>query len=431
MVQQLQQVQQKIQQQIKRQQQKEKWIERELEQRIAREERRLQKGNPKSKSRLRRLLRHQTHLQKQSHSYHGKLRRMFQPDQQQKDEEQLLNIKHHIEQELEIEGHQEHVEYYKTAKNMVQFRIKKGVIAVLKEDKVIIFKTPVSELMDILSSEIKSVKMSSIKEERCSFCKKCKEWQRLTKHTLKCFSCGKHLKNRTRFTAESVESWDENLFEVRNAKRDMEITQELEKSKDGKMYITHGKTGKRTEICSKLRKTSKRISNTEMTPRMIGISSVEPKARPHTETLLIPIGDDINQVTIKYEKALSLIFAAKITVNGETFDGIEHADRIKQHVENIESPYAENDKVFVEESKQFSDEVVPKETQSTDNLWDENRMVKSRRVSKRKKKKAKTRGIKSERKYSQRTIKPQAIFEGSLTVPLENQRKYIPKTIET
>ena len=311
--------------------------------------------------------------------------------------EQAMKAKTYLEQKLVGQGCTEHVKYDASTKSLILFKIKDGVIAVLKTGRIITFKMPIKKWNGKYPKDSPSVKMSSIKKRRATYCRKCDDWKNIVEGIAYC-SCGRNLRTRTRFTEKPVESWSQQHIEVGLAMRDVESTQSME------------------YILSK-RVTPKVYHNVGMTRIMGGMSSVEPEVKPYNETLLIPTGDEIKQVTIKHEETLSLMFAAKITVNGKVCDEAEQTKMIRQYIDETESISVENDKVFAAETKQFMHKIAPEEARQMVNSWNREVVVKSRnKVSNPNRRDAKAYKTMSGRKYSRKATNKQTFFASSMPV---------------
>ncbi len=163
--------------------------------------------------------------------------------QKSKTQKSLL-VKKYLEQELEAQGCGGHVKYDRSNKSLIQFRIKEGTIAVMKNGKLDIFKMPVKKFHNSMPLEFESVDADSIKTEKATYCKKCKNWKRQANIT-HC-SCGEYLISRERFHTKPVESWDAEFLETQFAKADIAAAVKTDRvlSRRVKQYRATGITSK-------------------------------------------------------------------------------------------------------------------------------------------------------------------------------------------
>ena len=175
----------------------------------------------------------------------------------QNNTQKLLLAKNYLEQELESQGYRGHVKYDRTNKSLIQFRVKEGTIAVLKEGKISIFEIPVKKFRSsAMPLEFQTIDMDSIQIQKATCCKKCHSWKQQADIT-KC-SCGGYLVSRKRFCTSTIESWDAEYLEIEFARKDIREASKIERTKPKKArYIPTG-----------------------MTHRLAGVSSVSENAKP-------------------------------------------------------------------------------------------------------------------------------------------------------
>lgn len=277
----------------------------------------------------------------------------------QKHTPRLILAKNYIEQELQSQGHGGHVRYDCTNKALVQFRIKKGTVAVLKQGKLCIFKMPVKKFKGSLPLEIESVEIDSIKTVESTCCKKCNSWKQSAGIT-RC-KCGGYLVSRTRFTTGTVESWSEEFLEIRFAQKDIANAMRTNRvlSRRPKKYQYSGITSKLAGMCS--------------------IKSDEPTH--DSETLLVPKGNDIKEIRVRPVTSCSLIFASTIKEDAKILSDVDKMGLLKKYSTN---PTEErSDRVFASEAKRFIIETAPAAAIPLMNSWN-NPLSKVSKVSKRK-----------------------------------------------
>ena len=315
----------------------------------------------------------------------------------------LLLAKNYLEQELACQGYGGHVRYDRTTKALIQFRIKEGTVAVLKEGKIRVFRMPIKRWNGSLPLEFESVDLDSIRTLKATCCKKCRTWK-LRADITRC-SCGGYLVPRTRFTVDSVESWDEQFIEVAHAKKDIAATKNMER------------------VLSQ-RKRPRQCNHIGMTLRMAGLSSALSTAKPQTELLLIPKGDKLLQIPIRPAEPRSLIFAATITANKRQYTDIQKTELLREYVQK-ETQAVAKDGVFASQTKQFLCSTAPKEAQSMVESWNGMgvyMMTQSHGIPKNAKGDVKARKTESKKANSQKA-KHQTFFASSLPVPAKNQSK--------
>ena len=249
--------------------------------------------------------------------------------------QKLLLAKNYLEQQLEIQGYDGHVKYDQTNKALVQYRVKEGTVAVLRDGKLSIFKMPMKKFRGALPVEVQSVDMDSIQTQKATCCKRCHEWKK-TANITRC-QCGGYLVNRKRFSIDTVESWDEEFLEIEFAKKDIRAAVKIDRI---------------------LSNRPKRYDPTGITPMLAGMSSADVINSHSEELLLIPSGDDVKTVIVKPILSCSLIFVAAISNQDNPVTDSEKLEILKEY--NLE-PVSDDakDRQFDSETKAFIHHTTP------------------------------------------------------------------------
>jgi len=263
----------------------------------------------------------------------------------QRKSQKLLLVKNYLEQKLETRGYRGHVKYVHS-KELVQYKIKEGVIAVMKNNTLDIFEMPVKKFHGAMPLKFESVDIDSIKTQKATCCKRCHTWKQQANIT-RC-SCGGYLIPRKRFHTESIESWDESFLEIQFAKADIRAALKTEKI---------------------LSRRKKRYTPTGITPKLAGISSVQKTDNTQSEELLlIPSGEQLRVTQAKSVNSCSLIFCSAIAIHGKQTSDAEKLVLLKKYNLNHIEIDSENES-FASDVRWLASKQAPQEAQVLVDSW--------------------------------------------------------------
>ena len=272
--------------------------------------------------------------------------------------QKLLLAKNYLEQKLESQGYRGRVKYDSTNKGQVQFQTVQGTIAVLREGQLCIFEIPVKKFRGSLPVEFESVKMDSINTEQATCCKKCHIWKKQADIS-RCV-CGGYLVPRKRFSTGTIESWDVEYLEIQFARKDIRnaVKTERKMAHKPKQYVSSG-----------------------ITPKIAGKSSVQYSDVHNTETLLIPVGEDIREVIVRPATSCSMIFACTIKKGKTQISDVQKMALLEKY--NINQADDTPDRIFASEAKRFIANTAPAISCMLIDSW-ENPHQRASKISRRK-----------------------------------------------
>ena len=274
--------------------------------------------------------------------------------------QKLLLAKNYLEQKLESQGYRGHVRYDQTSKALIQYRVKEGTVAVLKDGKLCIFEMPMKKFKGAYPLEVQSVDMDSIQTQKATCCKRCHTWRQQADIT-QC-SCGGYLVPRKRFSVDTVESWDEQFLEIEFAKKDIRAAIRTDR------------------ILSRRRR---QYTPTGITANLAGMSSTEIVDSHQEELLLIPNGDDVKTVKVRPIESCSLIFVAAISREDKPVTDTDKLEILKKY--NLEPVNDDaKDRQFKSEAKQFINHTTPILSKQLMDSWNHSASRRQSKVYRRK-----------------------------------------------
>ncbi len=204
-------------------------------------------------------------------------------------------IQNYLEQKLEnVQDVTGRVKYNCGSKG-TQFRVKEGVIGVKVKDILYVWSRPMKKYRGSMPLECEKIDPAFIRTEDATYCRRCRSWKKIAAGMKHC-TCGGYLVLRRRYSTSPVDAWDGELLEVQFAKTDIRRAVRTERA------LAHRpKKHVQTRIMPSTAAAAERASvNTDSTSR--------------EERLLVPdkTGDGMNTVTIKSDRACSLLFVAEI-----------------------------------------------------------------------------------------------------------------------